>query len=99
MILSDGAHCWNATYYNDVRVPAEMLVGEANAGWHLITTQLNKEACDARSNGAFRHAPHSTSTHGRPSREATATPRADLPGGMSPWLGELKAHVGGSTNW
>lgn len=30
MILSDGAHHTNATYYNDVRVPADMLVGEEN---------------------------------------------------------------------
>ncbi len=43
MILSDGAHHTNATYYNDVRVPADMLVGEENGGWRLITTQLNNE--------------------------------------------------------
>ncbi|MEI7544660.1 MAG: acyl-CoA dehydrogenase FadE29, partial [Mycobacteriaceae bacterium] len=43
IILSDGAHHTNATYYNDVRVPAEMLVGEENAGWRLITTQRNHE--------------------------------------------------------
>lgn len=43
MILSDGAHHTNATYYNDVRVPVDMLVGEENAGWRLITTQLNNE--------------------------------------------------------
>jgi alkylation response protein AidB-like acyl-CoA dehydrogenase len=43
IILSDGAHHTNASYYNDVRVPADMLVGEENAGWRLITTQLNHE--------------------------------------------------------
>ncbi|OBJ68769.1 acyl-CoA dehydrogenase FadE29 [Mycobacterium sp. 1274756.6] len=43
MILSDGAHHTNATYYSDVRVPADMLVGEENGGWKLITTQLNNE--------------------------------------------------------
>ena len=43
IILSDGAHHTNATYYNDVRVPADMLVGQENAGWRLITTQLNHE--------------------------------------------------------
>src|SRR5690606_12286303 len=32
-----------ATYYNDVRAPADMLVGEENGGWKLITTQLNHE--------------------------------------------------------
>ena len=43
IILSDGAHHTNATYYNDVHVPADMLVGEENGGWRLITTQLNNE--------------------------------------------------------
>lgn len=43
IILSDGAHHTNATYYHNVRVPAEMRVGEENAGWRLITTQLNHE--------------------------------------------------------
>ena len=43
IILSDGAHHTNATYYNDVRVPVDMLVGEENAGWRLITTQLKHE--------------------------------------------------------
>jgi alkylation response protein AidB-like acyl-CoA dehydrogenase len=31
------------TYYDDVRVPAEMLVGELHGGWKLITLQLNHE--------------------------------------------------------
>ena len=43
IITCDGAHHVNATYYSDVRVPADMLVGEENAGWKLITTQLNHE--------------------------------------------------------
>lgn len=32
-----------ATYYDDVRVPADMLVGELHGGWKLITAQLNHE--------------------------------------------------------
>ncbi|WP_030988901.1 acyl-CoA dehydrogenase family protein [Streptomyces sp. NRRL S-1813] len=32
-----------ATYYDGVRVPAGNLVGEENAGWKLITNQLNHE--------------------------------------------------------
>ncbi|TNC29029.1 acyl-CoA dehydrogenase family protein [Amycolatopsis alkalitolerans] len=43
IITCDGAHHVNATYYSDVRVPADMLVGEENRGWKLITTQLNHE--------------------------------------------------------
>jgi alkylation response protein AidB-like acyl-CoA dehydrogenase len=43
IITCDGAHHVNATYFDDVRVPASMLVGEENGGWRLITTQLNHE--------------------------------------------------------
>ncbi|MFD4368937.1 acyl-CoA dehydrogenase family protein [Rhodococcus sp. NPDC058521] len=43
IITCDGAHHVNTTYYSDVRVPANMLVGEENKGWKLITTQLNHE--------------------------------------------------------
>lgn len=39
----DGSHHVNATSFDDVRVPADMLVGEENGGWRLITTQLNHE--------------------------------------------------------
>jgi 3-oxo-4-pregnene-20-carboxyl-CoA dehydrogenase beta subunit len=43
IITCDGAHHVNATYYQDVRVPASMLVGAEHGGWRLITTQLNHE--------------------------------------------------------
>jgi alkylation response protein AidB-like acyl-CoA dehydrogenase len=43
IVTSDNSHHTNATYYNDVRVPVDMLVGEENRGWQLITTQLNHE--------------------------------------------------------
>ena len=43
IITHDGAHHVNATYYSDVRVPVAMRVGAENAGWRLITTQLNHE--------------------------------------------------------
>ena len=43
IITHDGAHHVNATYYSDVRVPVTMRVGEENAGWRLITAQLNHE--------------------------------------------------------
>jgi len=33
----------SATYYSDVRVPVTMRVGEENAGWRLVTEQLNHE--------------------------------------------------------
>jgi alkylation response protein AidB-like acyl-CoA dehydrogenase len=43
IITHDGAHHVNATYYSDVRVPVSRLVGAENAGWQLITAQLNHE--------------------------------------------------------
>jgi len=43
IITHDGAHHVNATYYSDVRVPVTMRVGAENAGWRLVTTQLNHE--------------------------------------------------------
>ncbi|RJO71245.1 acyl-CoA dehydrogenase [Nocardia panacis] len=43
IITCDGAHHVNATYYDNVRVPADLLVGEVDRGWRLITTQLNHE--------------------------------------------------------
>jgi alkylation response protein AidB-like acyl-CoA dehydrogenase len=42
-ITADGAHHVNTTYYADVRVPVDMLVGVENDGWRLITSQLNHE--------------------------------------------------------
>jgi 3-oxo-4-pregnene-20-carboxyl-CoA dehydrogenase beta subunit len=43
IITHDGAHHTNATYYSDVRVPVTMRIGEENAGWRLVTEQLNHE--------------------------------------------------------
>jgi 3-oxo-4-pregnene-20-carboxyl-CoA dehydrogenase beta subunit len=43
IITHDGAHHTNATYYANVRVPVTMRVGAENAGWRLVTTQLNHE--------------------------------------------------------
>ena len=43
IVTMDGRHHTNATYYQDVRVPVDMLVGEENKGWDLIVDQLNHE--------------------------------------------------------
>jgi len=37
-----GVHT-NATFYDDVRVPAGNLIGKENGGWRIITGQLNHE--------------------------------------------------------
>ncbi len=43
IVTADGSHHVNATSFDNVRVPVDMLVGEENRGWQLITTQLNHE--------------------------------------------------------
>ncbi|SMC96280.1 acyl-CoA dehydrogenase family protein [Lentzea albidocapillata] len=42
-IATSGITHTNASYYNDVRVPRDSVVGEVNAGWKLITSQLGHE--------------------------------------------------------
>jgi alkylation response protein AidB-like acyl-CoA dehydrogenase len=42
-IVTIGGETTTATYYDDVHVPASMVVGEVDAGWRLITSQLNHE--------------------------------------------------------
>src|SRR5437870_1828182 len=42
-IVTVGGNVTTATYYDDVRVPEDNLVGELNGGWRLITNQLNHE--------------------------------------------------------
>jgi acyl-CoA dehydrogenase len=42
-IRTVGGVSTNATFYEDVRVPAENLIGGENNGWRLITRQLNHE--------------------------------------------------------
>ncbi len=46
-----GEHDINATFFDDVRVPAKYLVGEENGGWGLITNQLNHERVTLCSSG------------------------------------------------
>jgi alkylation response protein AidB-like acyl-CoA dehydrogenase len=33
----------NASYYSDIKVPLDMIIGAENQGWRLITSQLNHE--------------------------------------------------------
>jgi len=45
----------SATYYEDVRVPKENLVGELNGGWSLMTNQLNHERVALTSSAPMVH--------------------------------------------
>jgi len=42
-IVTVGSVVTTATFYDDVRAPKENVVGDVNAGWRLITNQLNHE--------------------------------------------------------
>ncbi|WP_182376425.1 acyl-CoA dehydrogenase family protein [Nocardioides sp. WS12] len=45
----------SATYYSDVRVPAENVVGERGGGWALMTNQLNHERVALTSAAPLQH--------------------------------------------
>ncbi|WP_021594228.1 acyl-CoA dehydrogenase family protein [Actinomadura welshii] len=71
IITMDGAHHTNSTYFQDVRVPADMLIGEENKGWDLIVNQLNHERVTLGPAGNIGH------TYIRFERWARATPGRD----------------------
>jgi len=54
-IVTVGSNVTQATYYDDVRVPAGNLVGEVNGGWRLITNQLNHERVGLAALGGLTH--------------------------------------------
>lgn len=45
----------SATYYEDVRVPAENIIGGRGQGWKLMTNQLNRERVALTSSAALVH--------------------------------------------
>ncbi|MEU4538559.1 acyl-CoA dehydrogenase family protein [Streptosporangium sp. NPDC023825] len=55
IITMDGNHHTNSTYYSDVRVPVDMVVGEENKGWDLIVNQLNHERVTLGPAGNLAH--------------------------------------------
>jgi 3-oxocholest-4-en-26-oyl-CoA dehydrogenase alpha subunit len=55
----------SATYYSDVRVPHDALVGEENKGWPLITNQLNHERVALTSSAPIRSALHAVTDWAR----------------------------------
>ena len=54
-IVTVGSVVTQASYYDDVRVPAENVVGDVNAGWRLITNQLNHERVGLAALGGLTH--------------------------------------------
>jgi alkylation response protein AidB-like acyl-CoA dehydrogenase len=49
-----GVHT-SATYYEDVRVPYENLIGDRGGAWRLITSQLNRERIALTSSASLVH--------------------------------------------
>jgi alkylation response protein AidB-like acyl-CoA dehydrogenase len=64
-------HDINATYYDDVRAPADWLVGGENNGWTLIVNQLNHERVTLCSPGLLQQ------SYDEVRNWATETRRAD----------------------
>jgi alkylation response protein AidB-like acyl-CoA dehydrogenase len=57
-IRTVGGVSTNATFYDDVRVPAENLIGGESNGWRLITGQLNHERISLMTVGRLRRDLH-----------------------------------------
>ena len=70
IVTMDGRHHTNSTYYQDVRVPVDMLIGEENKGWDLIVNQLNHERVTLGPAGNIGH------TYDRFARWARSASRA-----------------------
>ena len=79
IVTSDGSHHTNATYFNDVRVPVDMLVGEENQGWRLITTQLNHERVMLGPAGRIEGLRDLVADWARDRTSADGTPLLDVP--------------------
>jgi 3-oxocholest-4-en-26-oyl-CoA dehydrogenase alpha subunit len=54
-IVTVGDVTTTATYYDDVRVPVANRIGDENAGWQMITTQLNHERVGLAALGGLGH--------------------------------------------
>jgi hypothetical protein len=68
-----------ASYYEDVRVPANMLCGGENQGWTLITNQLNHERVALATTGWMRKIWEETLAWVRSERDASGELVVDVP--------------------
>ena len=87
-IFTLGGNRTNATYYDNVRVPASMLVGRENDGWKLITTQLNHERVALMSPGPIARFVEETTAWARETRTPEGRRVVD-----SPWVQENLARA------
>jgi len=74
-----GGNRTNATFFDNVRVPASMLVGRENEGWRLITTQLNHERVALLAPGPILRFVEEVTAWAREAKEAGGKRVFDLP--------------------
>jgi len=67
-IMTMGGVRTNATFYDDVRVPATSLIGGLNKGWSLIVGQLNHERVSLMNVGPLRRLLEETARWARETR-------------------------------
>ena len=82
----------SATYYDDVRVPADNLIGERGGGWALITNQLNRERVALTSSAPTVHSIELVTDWARQTKDANGVRVID-----QQWvqilLGRAQAHT------
>jgi 3-oxocholest-4-en-26-oyl-CoA dehydrogenase alpha subunit len=87
-----GGNRTNATFYENVRVPASARVGAENEGWKLITTQLNHERVALSAPGPISRFVEEVTAWARGTRAADGGRVID-----TPWiqanLARARAHV------
>ena len=88
--LGDNPVC--TTYYEDVRVPVENLVGGENRGWKLITTQLNHERVALMSVGPAQRSLDETIAWARATRDGAGQRVIDRPW-VQQSLAKVHAHI------
>ena len=74
-----GEHDINATFFDDVRVPAKFLVGEENGGWGSSPTSSTTSGSRSARSGMPERAPHRRA-HVGPGDDAARRPPRDRPG-------------------
>ncbi len=79
IITMDGRHHTNSTYYQDIRVPVDMLVGEEHKGWNLIVNQLNHERVTLGPAGNIGHTYDRFAAWARTSRGPNGRPLIEEP--------------------
>lgn len=69
----------NATYYDNVRVPEDQLIGEIDGGWKLITSQLNRERLALVNFGAFAQLFNNVAKWAKDTKQADGSRVIDQP--------------------